>query len=127
MLSLPTYSGIPLEERFLCVPQYNVLAAVLPEALRGKSKRLRLYDLGEKLPGVDEPSAEQDGASDAPPMDEPQSRKWTDSTGQHSLEASVVAVKQGYVKLAKKDGSTIVLQIQKLSTADQDYLRENAP
>lgn len=126
VLSLPTGAGIPLEERFLFVPKYNVLAVIMPEAARGASKHLRLFDLGEPLSGVDVANEEQAGTGEVPAPDEPLFRKWTDSTGKYTLEASVVAVKRGYVKLEKRDGSTVVLPISKLSVADQEWLRENA-
>ena len=53
---------------------------------------------------------------------------WTDASGEHMIEATVVAVKQGYVKLKKQDGSTVVMQITKLSKSDQDVLhRRDSP
>lgn len=126
VLLSPRYAGIPLDERFLCVPLHNVLAAVLPESPRGASKNLRLYDLGERLPGAAAPDLKQTAASTQPAGDQISYREWTDASGRHTLEASVVAVKQGYVKLRKKDGSTVVLKVSQLSVPDRQWLANHA-
>ena len=48
-------------------------------------------------------------------------RKWTDSTGGHSLEAEIVEVKDGNVRLKKGDGKSIDIALAKLSEADRNY------
>jgi hypothetical protein len=64
----------------------------------------------------------------APPPASVEFRVWTDSSGQHKTDARLVAVKQGWVQLEKRDGQTISLPIQRLSAADQRYLRnQRAP
>ncbi|MGI9473426.1 MAG: trypsin-like peptidase domain-containing protein [Rubripirellula sp.] len=116
--------GMEIDERFVCVPQYGVLAAVLPEAMRGSSKRLSLFSLGNRLPGVSDPEDSQAEQTDQPKPE--QYRIWTDATGKHTLEATAVAVKQGYVKFQKRDGSTVVMQITKLSKPDQEILNSKS-
>ena len=49
-------------------------------------------------------------------------RKWTNSTGKHTVEAELVEVNNGSVKLKKRDGKIITVQVTKLSKADRDYL-----
>ncbi len=52
-------------------------------------------------------------------------RTFTDATGQHRIEAKVLAFKQGWVKLLKADGKEIALEITKLSSVDQDWIKAN--
>lgn len=49
-------------------------------------------------------------------------RKWTDATGQFSVEADFVEVKNGEVHLKKTDGSVIAVPVAKLSEADRSYV-----
>jgi hypothetical protein len=50
-------------------------------------------------------------------------RTWTDSTGKHSIEAEFRGMVDGKVKLRKMDGSEINLPLEKLSDADQKWVR----
>jgi hypothetical protein len=50
-------------------------------------------------------------------------RTWTDSTGKFSLRAELVDAAEGIVRLKKADGEIISLPIEKLSDADQDFVR----
>jgi hypothetical protein len=50
-------------------------------------------------------------------------RKWTDSTGTHTIEAEFVDFKDGKVRLKKKDGSIVSVSREKLSKDDQEYVR----
>jgi len=59
----------------------------------------------------------------APPVPEIPPRKWTDSTGQYSVRAEFVDVKDGTVRLKKENGKTLSVPLDKLSKADQDYVR----
>jgi len=59
----------------------------------------------------------------APPAPVIASRKWTDSTGQHSVQAEFVDAKDGTVRLKREDGKTISVPIDKLSKADQQYVK----
>lgn len=52
-----------------------------------------------------------------------ESRNWTDSTGQFNIEAEFVEYSQGNVTLKKTDGETITLPMNKLSKADQTWIR----
>lgn len=54
---------------------------------------------------------------------EPQLRTWTDSTGKHKIEAKLLESAGGQVKLQRADGKLVTLPHEKLSTADQEYLR----
>lgn len=49
-------------------------------------------------------------------------RKWTDSTGQYSVEAELAGVKGDDVLLKKPDGSIVPVPISRLSDADRRYL-----
>ncbi len=49
-------------------------------------------------------------------------RTWTDATGEHRIEAKLIATKQGWVQLETRAGKKISLPIKKLSQADQDLL-----
>jgi hypothetical protein len=51
-------------------------------------------------------------------------RSWTDLTGKFSVEAVLIGVKDGKVALKKLDGSQVVLAVNKLSKADQKYVRD---
>ena len=49
-------------------------------------------------------------------------RTWTDSFGQHTIEAEFSGMIAGNVKLTKKDGATIQLPLEKLSDEDQKWI-----
>jgi uncharacterized protein (TIGR03067 family) len=49
-------------------------------------------------------------------------RKWTDASGQFSVEAEFVEIKNGEVFLKKADGVVISVPVSKLSEADRSYL-----
>lgn len=51
-------------------------------------------------------------------------RIWFDSTGKYSVRAKYVESKDGKVTLEKLDGSTVELDVAKLSDSDQKWLRE---
>ena len=46
-------------------------------------------------------------------------RKWTDSSGKFSIEAELVEVKDGDVRLKRTDGKVISIAVSKLSKADR--------
>ncbi len=73
------------------------------------------------LPGP----AGQDAAANA--ADQPQVRTWTDRSGEHQTEASLVDSQDGKVMLKKKDGTTITVPLESLSDADRDYVRGSLP
>jgi len=50
-------------------------------------------------------------------------RTWTDSTGKYTVEAEFVDSEDGKVSLKKEDGTVVNLPIQKLSKADQEFIR----
>ncbi len=50
-------------------------------------------------------------------------RKWTDSTGKHTVEAEFLEFKDGKVWLKKEDGSVIPVPIERLSEADQQFVK----
>ena len=51
-------------------------------------------------------------------------RTWTDSTGKHTIEAELIDVRDGKVRLKKENGNVITLPVDKLSEADRKYLDE---
>jgi hypothetical protein len=53
---------------------------------------------------------------------QPQLREWVDITGQHKVEARLVAVFDGKVRLLKTTGRTTTVAISTLSPADQRYV-----
>ena len=53
-------------------------------------------------------------------------RTWTDSTGNHTVEAEFVDLKDGKVRLKKEDGKTITIPIERLSEADQEFVKSTA-
>jgi len=50
-------------------------------------------------------------------------REWTDATGKFKIEAELIAVRNDKVILEKPDGSVITVPLDKLSAADQEFLR----
>ncbi len=52
-------------------------------------------------------------------------REWTDATGKFKVEAKITARTATHVTLLKEDGKEIKLAIEKLSAADQKWLKEN--
>ncbi len=53
-------------------------------------------------------------------------RKWTDATGKHSIEADFVEFKDGKVRLRQANSSILVIPIEKLGEADQQFVRDMA-
>lgn len=54
-------------------------------------------------------------------------RTWRDSSGVYQIEAVLVEYKDQKVTLKKKDGSTIQIPLEKLSTADQQFVVGQSP
>lgn len=66
-------------------------------------------------------------AADRPVRKAPEAaRTWTDSTGKYKLRATLAEydVDGGQVKLKKSDGSVVTMQVDKLSEADQAWLKQ---
>ncbi len=51
-----------------------------------------------------------------------EARKWTDNTGQFSVDAGVIEIRDGNVLLMREDGKIAHVSIAGLSKADQEYL-----
>ena len=51
-------------------------------------------------------------------------RIWTDSSGQHTIDAELVAYKKGWVRLQKPDGTLISVPLTRLSEADHEFVKE---
>lgn len=49
-------------------------------------------------------------------------RTWTDSTGTHKVEAAFVDIKDGQVRLKKKDGNILTIALDKLSDGDREVV-----
>lgn len=58
------------------------------------------------------------------PAEAAKPRTWTDSTGKFSVEATLADIKDGQATLKRTDGRTVTLPVERLSQADQDYLKE---
>lgn len=53
-------------------------------------------------------------------------RTFADATGKFKIDATVLAYKQGWLQLKRKDnGKTISIEVKKLSDADQNWVTEN--
>jgi hypothetical protein len=52
-------------------------------------------------------------------------RKWVDASGRHTLEAELVEFKDGVATLKKPDGKTVTLELAKLSSSDQAFLKRH--
>ena len=65
----------------------------------------------------------QDATGKTP--DQPRVRTWTDHSGEHQIEASLVNAQDGKVTLKKKDGTTITVPLDSLSDADREYVKRH--
>jgi len=81
--------------------------------------------LADTEPGATtpDPSATTDSAPAAADVTSAK-RTWTDRSGQHQIEAELVAVKSDWVQLRRPSGELIALPIAKLSEADQSFVAE---
>ena len=61
-------------------------------------------------------------AAEAVAADSSGLRSWTDATGKHRIEAELIAVKEGWVRLKRASGESVSLPITRLSQPDQDYV-----
>ncbi len=55
----------------------------------------------------------------------PEKREWTDATGKFKVEAKLTSRTATHVTLEKEDGKEVKLSIEKLSTTDQKWLKDN--
>ena len=53
-------------------------------------------------------------------------RAWTDASGQHRTEAAFAGLTEGQVRLRRPDGTVRTLPLEKLSKADQEWVRRKA-
>ncbi len=60
------------------------------------------------------------------PAAKPVARTWTDRSGKFSIVAELVELKDGTARLKKDDGSVVTVPAEKLSDADQAYLKEHS-
>ncbi len=72
------------------------------------------------VPVDDEPAA----IADAPKLEPPVMRAWTDVTGKFKIEAVFVEIKDDSVTLKKTDDTVISVPREKLSQADRDYVQQ---
>ena len=88
-------------------------------------------DEGPKLEPESTLAAAQEGTEPALAVDEstrPEARQWefrtwTDVSGKHRTEAAFLGFENGQVRLKKADGKIIPVAIEKLSDADQEYVK----
>ena len=57
-------------------------------------------------------------------IDQLKFRTWTDSSGTHKTEAALIRYKDGKVFLRKQDGATPTVPMDRLSKADQNYVKQ---
>jgi len=86
------------------------------------SAALGVLVLGACLVGGRAARAQQD-VPDEEPL-ESEYRTWTDSTGEHEVEAAMVKFADGKVHLEKKDGQVVAVPVGRLSRTDQQYVRD---
>jgi hypothetical protein len=68
-------------------------------------------------------SVSQAGAAQQRESLEPEFRTWTDATGKFKTEAAFLDLKDGKVRLKKKDGTIVTVALEKLSEADQAVVK----
>ena len=51
-------------------------------------------------------------------------RTWTDSTGKYTVEAELLDVDNGKVRLKKNDGSVVTVPLVKMSAGDRAFLQQ---
>jgi SLA1 homology domain 1, SHD1 len=55
-------------------------------------------------------------------IDEKKWHTWTDANGKHTTEAKFSGVASGTVTLIKRDGTSVKVPLEKLSTEDQEWI-----
>ena len=53
-------------------------------------------------------------------------RNWSDTTGKFKIAATFVKVENGKVTLKQADGTTLSILLNRLSAADQEFVKEHA-
>jgi hypothetical protein len=132
---------VTLEVKPTLVPQeFIVCVGFNPTATKGVyvSHDLQANSDGTSLTGLpgDEPRplakgdwlirvtvTQRAGTQRAEKQSARQTRTWTDTTGNFSVEAVLVGVASGKVRLKRKDGRVATVPIKRLSAADQQYLK----
>lgn len=51
-------------------------------------------------------------------------RTWTDDTGQFTVKARMTSFADGKIRLQRADGRVVILSLEKVSQADQEYVRQ---
>src|SRR4030042_5542855 len=57
------------------------------------------------------------------PAEGAEPRRWSDITGKYSVEATFVKVEDGKVFLARTDGRSVAVALEKLSEPDREYVK----
>jgi mono/diheme cytochrome c family protein len=60
------------------------------------------------------------------PVEVARAREWIDATGKFKIQGELVAVRAGKAIIEKADGSIISVPVEKLSTADQEFLKSQS-
>ena len=71
---------------------------------------------------TDDPDFESE--SDSGKNADPESRVWTDKNGKFKIEAILVEQQEDRIRLKRKDGKIVEVLINKLSTADKEFLEK---
>lgn len=69
-------------------------------------------------------AADNAGETAEEPGDEAAMRTWSDRSGKHKIVATLKKFENGKVTLARKDGKEVTLPLDRLSEADQTFLKE---
>jgi len=95
-----------------------------PPNLENQSRRfsalmaLRWWEQFHKESPQDKGKAGDAATSDAGP------RTWTDNTGEFTIEATLLGFKDGQVSLKRSDGRVVTLPLERLSQADQEFVKK---
>jgi hypothetical protein len=123
----PLYQGQIVQARYS--PSFWFAAEVLETLddgkvmvrLRGGSRRDMSLPRSQIQLAPDEVDQPNKPASLA---DTPKPRTWTDSTGKHKIEATYLGVEDNKVKLHRTDGKEIAVPLDRLSKADQEFVKQ---
>lgn len=120
-----SYAGLPdkgyqkLEEP----AEWMIRAVVTPdEGKEPTHPKVKTYE-DEKADDTESNEAQPEENGGAGTGHQAGIRTWNDSTGAFSVEAALVGVEEGMVKLKKADGRVISVPLDRLSPEDQEYAK----
>jgi len=99
------------------------------KALREYGKRATGFDVqhaGQAIAAIEKRLAEAGSASPPAAAAAPVARTWRDASGFFEVEATLLGFDGEKARLKRTDGQIISVPLEKLSEADQAYLRQQA-